>query len=115
VGSQQLTPSSAPCTGRCGKTGIATTFINKNQDETTLLDLKHLLKEAKQRIPPVLMALDDPLEKLEEMANISGQKGCAYCGGLGHRIADCPKLESQSRQNTAKKDYFGADGYGGEM
>ena len=41
-------------TGRCGKTGIATTFINKNQSESILLDLKHLLKEAKQRIPPVL-------------------------------------------------------------
>jgi ATP-dependent RNA helicase DDX41 len=39
--------------GRCGKTGIATTFINRNQQETVLLDLKHLLKEAKQRIPPV--------------------------------------------------------------
>jgi ATP-dependent RNA helicase DDX41 len=61
------------------------------------------------------MALEDPLEKLEEMANISGQKGCAYCGGLGHRIADCPKLETQSRQNAQKKDYFGAGGYGGEM
>ena len=31
-------------TGRCGKTGIATTFINKNQSESILLDLKHLLK-----------------------------------------------------------------------
>lgn len=41
-------------TGRCGKTGIATTFINKNQSESILLDLKHLLQEAKQRIPPVL-------------------------------------------------------------
>jgi len=102
-------------TGRCGKTGIATTFINKNQDETVLLDLKHLLKEAKQRIPPILMALDDPLEKLEEMANISGNKGCAYCGGLGHRIGDCPKLEAQSRQDRRQKDYFGAGGYGGEM
>ena len=34
-------------TGRCGKTGIATTFINKNQSESILLDLKHLLK-----VPP---------------------------------------------------------------
>ena len=42
-------------TGRCGKTGIATSFINKNQSESILLDLKHLLKEAKQRIPPVLL------------------------------------------------------------
>ena len=41
-------------TGRCGKTGIATTFINKDQSESILLDLKHLLTEAKQRIPPVL-------------------------------------------------------------
>lgn len=42
--------------GRKGKTGIATTFINKNQSESILLDLKHLLREAKQRIPPVLQA-----------------------------------------------------------
>ena len=48
-------------TGRCGKTGIATTFINKNQSESILLDLKHLLQEAKQRIPPVLMVCPPPL------------------------------------------------------
>ena len=42
-------------TGRSGKTGVATTFINKNQEESILLDLKHLLIEAKQRIPPVLL------------------------------------------------------------
>uniref|UniRef100_A0A7S3QQS8 RNA helicase n=1 Tax=Dunaliella tertiolecta TaxID=3047 RepID=A0A7S3QQS8_DUNTE len=36
-------------TGRCGKTGVASTFINtRYTDETILLDLKHLLKEAKQ-------------------------------------------------------------------
>jgi ATP-dependent RNA helicase DDX41 len=52
-------------TGRCGKTGIATTFINKNQAETVLLDLKHLLREAKQRIPPVLAMLDDPMDQAE--------------------------------------------------
>ena len=32
-------------TGRCGKTGVATTFINKDVDESALLDLKHLLIE----------------------------------------------------------------------
>ncbi|KAL5070351.1 hypothetical protein RYX36_021238, partial [Vicia faba] len=42
------------CTGRYGRTGIVTTFVNKNQIETTLFDLKHLLQEEKQRIPPVL-------------------------------------------------------------
>jgi len=41
-------------TGRCGKTGVATTFINKDVEESILLDLKHLLIEAKQRVPPVL-------------------------------------------------------------
>ncbi|RLN08795.1 hypothetical protein C2845_PM11G14500 [Panicum miliaceum] len=88
-------------TGRCGKTGIATTFINKNQTETTLLDLKHLLKEAKQRIPPVLAELNDPLEDEEIIAKESGVKGCAYCGGLGHRVGDCPKLEHQKSMAIA--------------
>jgi hypothetical protein len=41
--------------GRSGKTGIATTFINSRQcSESILLDLKHLLKEAKQRVPQFL-------------------------------------------------------------
>ncbi|BDA40614.1 DEAD-box ATP-dependent RNA helicase 35 [Coccomyxa sp. Obi] len=102
-------------TGRCGKTGIATTFINKNQSESILLDLKHLLQEAKQRIPPVLMVLEDPLEELRELEKASGTRGCTYCGGLGHRIADCPKLRSQTReQQRSKKDYFGSGGFGGE-
>lgn len=104
-------------TGRCGRTGIATSFINKNQSETILLDLKHLLKEAKQRIPPVLATLDDPMENVEELAKASGVKGCAYCGGLGHRIGECPKLEHQKSQAIAgtKRDYFGSGGYGGEI
>lgn len=45
-------------TGRCGRTGVATTFINKNSEETVLLDLKALLIEAGQRIPPFLETLD---------------------------------------------------------
>ncbi len=47
-------------TGRSGKTGIATTFVNANTQEQTLLDLKYLLMEAKQRIPPFLAAIEDP-------------------------------------------------------
>ncbi|CAN7052648.1 hypothetical protein IGI04_027780 [Brassica rapa subsp. trilocularis] len=104
-------------TGRCGKTGIATIFINKNQSETTLLDLKHLLQEAKQRIPPVLAELNDPMEEAESIANASGVKGCAYCGGLGHRIGVCPKLEQQKSVviSNSRKDYFGSGGYRGEI
>ncbi|KAH9028176.1 P-loop containing nucleoside triphosphate hydrolase protein [Lactarius hengduanensis] len=36
-------------TGRSGKTGIATTFVNMNTADQTLLDLKYLLMEAGQK------------------------------------------------------------------
>jgi ATP-dependent RNA helicase DDX41 len=79
-------------TGRAGKTGVATTFINKSCDETTLLDLKGLLKEARQRIPPVLEMLEDPRDKNP------GGAGCSFCGGLGHTIVDCPKIDKDARR-----------------
>merc|ERR1711997_620605 len=44
-------------TGRCGKTGVATTFININVPEITLYDLLGLLIEAKQKIPPILQSI----------------------------------------------------------
>jgi len=50
-------------TGRSGHTGIATTFINKANDESVLLDLKHLLMEAKQKVPPFLLELCSENEK----------------------------------------------------
>ncbi|CAD2110540.1 hypothetical protein YYG_02151 [Plasmodium vinckei petteri] len=88
-------------TGRCGKTGIATTFINKNQEEAILLDLKALLIEAKQKIPPFLEMLDSKGINLKE---IGGVKGCSYCGGLGHRITQCSKLETQAtKQKTSRQ------------
>lgn len=37
------------------------------------------------------------------------ERGCAFCGGLGHRITDCPKLEAmQTKQvsNIGRKDYL---------
>ncbi len=98
-------------TGRCGKTGVATTFINKSCEETTLLDLKHLLKEAHQRIPPVLMIMDDPLENIQ---NTDGTKGCSFCGGLGHTIVDCPKIDKDARRVTKKDALASGDGYGGD-
>jgi len=98
-------------TGRCGKTGVATTFINKSCEETTLLDLKHLLKEAHQRIPPVLMIMDDPLENVQRE---DGTKGCSFCGGLGHSIVDCPKIDKDARRVTKKDALASGDGYGGD-
>lgn len=62
-----------------------------------------------------VQVLEDPLEELRELEKASGTRGCTYCGGLGHRIADCPKLRSQTReQQRSKKDYFGSGGFGGE-
>ncbi|KAI9300256.1 P-loop containing nucleoside triphosphate hydrolase protein [Cunninghamella echinulata] len=79
-------------TGRSGKTGVATTFINQHCSEQIRLDLKLLLREAKQRVPPFLAAMEDPTEKYGLLG------GCTFCGGLGHRINNCPKLEQQRRQ-----------------
>ena len=101
-------------TGRCGKTGVATTFINKSCEETTLLDLKHLLKEAHQRIPPVLMIMDDAMDNVQADG---GTKGCSFCGGLGHTIVDCPKIDKDARRVAGgRRDALATgDGYGGEI
>ena len=91
-------------TGRSGKTGVATTFINRNSSEQILLDLKYLLREAKQRVPPILEVLDDPTEKFKQEGKSSSDvidKECTFCGGLGHRITNCPKLEQQRRTQMA--------------
>lgn len=109
-------------TGRCGRTGIATTFVNKDQDETILLDLKAVLEEAKQQVPPFLKQICPPAGYEVDEA-INGVKGCAYCGGLGHRIANCPKLEANKmKESGATRDvltmggtrYGGTAGYGGD-
>ncbi|UJR15219.1 hypothetical protein I4U23_002178 [Adineta vaga] len=93
-------------TGRCGRGGLASTFINKTCDEAILLDLKHLLIEAKQHVPPFLLQLDSDKDRL---LDIGHEQGCSYCNGLGHRITNCPKLESQNTktaQNINKNDFL---------
>ncbi|XP_003384704.3 PREDICTED: probable ATP-dependent RNA helicase DDX41 [Amphimedon queenslandica] len=93
-------------TGRCGKTGIATTFINKACEESVLRDLKALLMEAKQRVPPFLTAIDS---LNDDLVDLGDDHGCAYCGGLGHRITDCPKLEAVQQKQAGtigRKDYL---------
>ena len=45
-------------TGRGKSTGTATTMINNKVDEAVLADLKHLLLEAKQKLPPFLASLE---------------------------------------------------------
>ncbi|KAL2911348.1 DEAD-box ATP-dependent RNA helicase 35 [Polyrhizophydium stewartii] len=87
-------------TGRSGKTGVATTFINRNSSEQILLDLKYLLREAKQRVPPVLLAIPDPTEKFKATVEDPNVE-CGFCSGLGHRITECPKLAQQQRSQMA--------------
>lgn len=109
-------------TGRCGKTGVATTFINGQVDDSVLLDLKGVLREAKQHIPPVLERMQDPEDELseelrralDEDAERDGlARGCAFCGGLGHRITSCPKIaKDQRRLNPANRDAMVDDGLG---
>lgn len=92
-------------TGRGNSKGLSTTFINRTCSITTLLDLKHLLIEAKQEVADVLLQLDDDVTVAAE--------GCEFCGGLGHRISDCPKLEANRRKqdaNMGKKDYVAQGG-----
>lgn len=57
-------------TGRSGKTGIATTFINKANDESVLLDLKHLLIEARQKVPLFLAELESENEKYLQLGGL---------------------------------------------
>lgn len=83
-------------TGRNGRTGIATTFVNSQVTDQTMLDLKYLLLEAKQRMPPFLEALHDP-----HRGSHTRRDACAVCGGLGHNVTQCPKLEDHQRRVTA--------------
>ena len=90
-------------TGRGGKKGVATTFLGPNCQETILLDLKGLLVEAKQKVPDFLKRVQGSSQSvLLAGGGESKGKGCVYCGGLGHKIIDCPKLESERRKQLSK-------------
>ena len=93
-------------TGRSSQKGLATTFINRSVELPVLLDLKHLLLEAKQKLPDFLAQLESDTEKYLALGD---ERGCSYCGGLGHRITDCPKLEAiQNKQasSVGRKDFL---------
>ncbi|KAK1862584.1 hypothetical protein I4F81_005152 [Pyropia yezoensis] len=102
-------------TGRGGKTGVATTFVNATCSATILMDLKQLLIEAKQRVPAGLIALER--DALGEGADayaateVGGVKGCAFCGGLGHRVNACPKLETERMKALAGGGSGGGERY----
>ncbi|CAB3410760.1 unnamed protein product [Caenorhabditis bovis] len=85
-------------TGRSGRKGLATTFINKKAEISVLSDLKQLLVEAGQELPDFLNEIAG--EEGLAPAGSGGEKGCAYCSGLGHRITECPKLAGISNKTT---------------
>ncbi|ETN83786.1 DEAD/DEAH box helicase [Necator americanus] len=96
-------------TGRSGKRGMATTFINRKADLSVMQDLKQLLVEAGQELPAFLRDLAGDTD--EPPTGNSDDKGCAYCSGLGHRITNCPKLagiNTKAAQNMARSG--GEDG-----
>ena len=93
-------------TGRSGRTGIATTFVNSQVTDQTMLDLKYLLMEAKQRIPSFLEDLHDP-----HSGSNAKRDACAVCGGLGHSVGQCPKLEDHQRRLTAHFSQSQMGGY----
>lgn len=91
-------------TGRGGDAGVATTLLGRATDLSVLRDLVHLLNEANQKVPPFLLDMIGS----EDLPQSDGQ-GCSYCGGLGHRITECPKLEAvQNKQasNIGRRDYL---------
>lgn len=75
-------------TGRLGKFGLATTYISRNQDEAILLDLKHLLIESKQNVPGFIASIPENQSSSQIIE-------CPFCGGLGHKLNQCHKLENQ--------------------
>lgn len=48
------------------------------------------------RVPAFLQSVEDP--RLEKGGAL---KGCPVCGGLGHDVANCPKLEDTHRRTMA--------------
>jgi ATP-dependent RNA helicase DDX41 len=57
---------------------------------------------------------NDPLEHMA--ANEDGSRGCSFCGGLGHSIVDCPKIDKDARRVAGghKDAIASGDGYGGD-
>lgn len=99
-------------TGRGSNKGLATTFINKESSALILRDLKCLLKEGGQRLPPLLRALHDSTENISsEVTTMTDLQGCVYCGGMGHRVRDCPKLRAENTHEIRK---FGCNIYYGK-
>ena len=86
-----------------------------------MLDLKYLLREAKQKVPPFLETIVDANElfrdadAIEQGGKMKGYNGvvdveCTFCSGLGHRITNCPKLEKERKAQSGVQKGMHAGG-----
>jgi ATP-dependent RNA helicase DDX41 len=66
-----------------------------------------------------VQAIEDPVELYQQQEGAvpgATPTGCAYCGGLGHRVQNCPKLHAESRQAQQRhRPEQGGRGMGGDM
>lgn len=76
--------------------------------------MKHLLIEAKQKVPPFLQEYESEFERY---VRLGGEvRACSYCDGPGHRITECPKLATEQRKQQATighRDLLGGRGAAG--
>ena len=86
-------------TGRSGKTGIATTFVNMNTPEQTLLDLKYLLMEAGRLLLERLCLLticSPTLPRCWTFGNVPFAKRCYTLRSRGMKVCYCPHAAGYS-------------------
>jgi len=58
------------------------------------------------RVPAFLTSIEDP-----RAAQGGALRGCPVCGGLGHGIGNCPKLEETQRRQMASHRTTDTGGY----
>lgn len=96
-------------TGRGNMTGTSTTFVNMQDPPSLIADLIQLLIEANQKVPETLYEICPDGARGDEVDDGGGKKECVYCGGLGHRVQNCPRLEAEKM-----KAIVGGGGTSGE-
>ncbi len=97
-------------TGRGNTRGTSTTFVSLQDSPMLIADLMQLLLEAKQPVPEALYEIVPEEARTADAAqNVGGVRGCAYCGGLSHRVQECPKLEAEKMKAIVSNGSIGGE------